>query len=405
MEKVFISYKTGVPNDQEAELLYNELVKRGYRVFLDKRKFHAGISWDQAIYDNISDSDVLIVLITGDAHSPWVQREVDFALGCRVKILPVVIQAEDVPIAGKVMRDLAIVGKQYAEAFGSSKPEIRYGEIIESIPLLAKDTRDEQVQWLKQLKNKWAADDANDPLLQPAKPTRQYASYAFFPNVKHAHPCTIHITSGSIADVENIDVLVNSENVYMQMQRVFASESISKRIRLDGGKRRGRHYIEEDTIQRELNEQLFGPDGEGVPVSQGSVIVTTSGGNTSRLRKKGIRYIFHLAMVDANTDREFLVEKPTIVKECVGSCFEKVIALDDSGDPVQSIIFPVLASGNAGLDLVKSAEAILEAFKEFLESNPNSSLRHIYLAAYTLGDVQKIEQLLDADTNSLRRIP
>lgn len=404
MTKVFISYKTGEPNDQEAELLYNELTKQGINVFLDKREFHAGISWDASIYRNISESDVLIVLITSDAASPWVQREVDYALGCRVAVLPAVINAKEVPEADGVMKKLAIQNLQYAVAFGSHKPEIRYGEILQSIPKLAAETRMLQAAWLKELQEKWRKADKADPLKQPPDKTiLKYASFAFFPNGRQPHPCTLHLTAGNITEAQPVDVLVNSENVYMQMQRVFAPKSVSKQIRLDGARVRGRHYIEEDTIQQELNDQLFGAKGGGVPVSQGTVLVTSSGYDRSKLRQRGVDYVFHVAVVEATTDREFPVENPEVVKECVRNCFQKILELDDPDQPIRSIIFPVLASGNAGLDLLVSARGILEAFKEFLIANPQAGLKDIYLAVYARGDIQKIDELFGQD-RQLKRL-
>lgn len=397
MYKIFISYKSGAPNDQEAQLLYNELVKRNNAVFLDKRMVHPGMVWDEAIYSNISDSDVLIVLVTENAHSHWVQREVDFALGCRVSILPVIFK--DTPKVFEVLKSLVIDKFQFVEAFGSGNPDQRFAEIFKFIPTLAKETRKKQEAWGDELQKRWRKQDDANPLLQPYRPTDiKHASYAYFSDPRHAHSCTLHITAGNMTDVENIDALVNSENVYMQMQRVFERPSVSKIIRMNGAKSSRDHTFETDPIQQQLNDTLFGPNGRGIPVNKGEVIVTSSGEPDSKLNRKGIQHIFHVAVLDANTTKQFPVEDPEDVGKCVINCLDKVREMNANGSAIKSIIFPVLASGNAGLEFSKSVEIILRSFKEFLQKHSDTQLEDIYLAGYTFGDVQKLVTIFDEDT-------
>jgi len=375
-------------------------------VFLDKREFHAGVIWDMSIYENISTSDVMLVIITPDAASPWVQREVDYALGCRIEILPIVIRQEHLESVDVILKKLAIEKVQYAKAFGSNTPALRYGEIIQAIPKLLTTTRERQEIWVKQLQRRWRDQDKSNPAFQPYSPTKLlYASYAYFADLMHAHSCKIRITAGNITEVKNIDVIVNSENVYMQMQRVFAPESVSKRIRIDGARTSGRHFIREDSVQRELNTKLFGEDGAsggGVPVDQGTVIVTEAGDSESKLRKRGIRYIFHVAIVDADTESERTVTNSDVVYQAVLECLDQASNLKTQ-QPVTSIIFPVLASGNAGLQFSEAVGRIIQAIKNFLSENPHTNLRDIHISAFTNGDVSALQEILDNEKD-LKRI-
>jgi O-acetyl-ADP-ribose deacetylase (regulator of RNase III) len=399
MAKLFISYKTGDLNDREGQILYTEL-KKNHDVFFSPVSLKAGGTWNDEIYEAISTSDVVILLITEDAASPWVQREVAYAMGCGVSILPVVIYAKDVAIASSVMRELELGTTQFVKASGSDKPSSRYADLLESIPNLVFETRKKQEERAKILRETtWKRQDESNPALQPYKPTRlTYATYYYSPPPPlPSHPCAVNITAGNITQIKNVDVVVNSENVYMQMERVFARESVSKRIRTDGAATRG-FYIENDTIQNEITEFIKKYHGGITPIPQGAVIYTGSGHQNSKLRQRGIRYIFHVAIQHATLEKSYPIESDTVVRDSIENCLRQV---DDLGD-VKSIIFPVLASGNAGLDFSVSAKAMIETIKDYLANSSKVSLSNIYISAYTNGNVHELEEIFNKDTDFRR---
>ena len=66
---------------------------------------------------------------------------------------------------------------------------------------------------------------------------------------------SIHIASGDIFRLSNYDILVNSENDYMQMARIFDMASLSSNIRHYGSATE-KGYLE-DTIQLEIKGPLL----------------------------------------------------------------------------------------------------------------------------------------------------
>lgn len=402
MAKLFISYKTGDLNDREGQILYDELIKTHGEtdtdgkpnVFFAPVSLKGGVTWNEEIYKFISSCDVLILLVTSDAASPWVQREVAYAMGCRVSILPVVIYAKDVDVAGSVMHTLELGTTHFVKAFGSDKPSRRYTDLLDAIPNLVLKTREKQEEWVRNLREvTWKRQDDANLLLQPYKPTKLvYATYYYSPHPLSTHPCKVNITAGNITQIKNVDVIVNSENVYMQMERVFAEKGVSKHIRVDGARIRG-FNIEDDTIQNEINEFIKKHYHGITPVPQGSVIYTRAGGDDSKLRQRGIRYIFHVAIQNATLDAPYPITSDKTVRDSIENCFSRVDELQD----IQSIIFPIIGSGNAGLDFTVSAKAILETIKEYLENSPNTTLQSIYISAFTNGQVEKLEKIFAED--------
>lgn len=396
---IFISHKNSDLNNAVASALYDYLKSLDHQVFLDNREFYAGVHWDDAIYDHISSSDVLILLLTPDCASPWVQREVDYARGCRVCILPVVVREADLiadPNTGKdkisaAREALALVDVQYARLFSSGDPAVRYSDVDKAIVPLTRKTRIQQDDWVKSLRSRWTTQDRGNPRLNPPNQTvMKYRTFSY-----KTHGCKIHLTLGDISQVQGVDVLVNSENTFMQMQRVFAPPSVSKAIRIAGATVE-RQTIVEDTIQDELNRLVFGKQGRGIPVRVGDVFVTTAGDESSELRQQGIRYIFHVAAVDAHIERgEQKIEDVKVIRTSIRNCFKKIN--ENSGSESQlitSIVFPFLGTGNAGLPLSIGIEEMSNGIKEFLDNNPTTSLAHIYLAAYTIADAETAISIL-----------
>lgn len=405
MAKVFISHKSSKLNNLMASGLKNYLEKKGHTVFLDIEELHGGMEWAKTIYDQISKCDVLIVMVTEDAASAWVQREVDYARGSRIEILPIVVNdtdlvrnADGVTTADKVMDRLAIDVRHFVRAISPEDPDYRYIQVENDVRKLVQTTRKSQKQWMDELKQIWdEQDEANECLNPPKVPQPQRASYFFLQNNQAVHPCKIYLAGGDITRISGIDVLVNSENVYMQMQRVFAKPvSVSSIIRLNGARWRG-ITIEEDVIQNELNLQIYGEKGYGTPVSVGDVFITSAGHENSDLKKHGFKYILHVAALDAKARKgETRLGDANDVRKCIQGCFAKLAEIPS---PVKSIIFPMLGTGYGGLSVLKCAEATVDAVKEYLAQNPTSTLSEIYLCPYKLEEIEIVEDYMDKHLN------
>jgi len=411
MTKLFISYKKSSTNETVANELY-EVLKPKYEdktskesnVFLDRREINGGEEWLATIYDAISVSDVLILLVTADATSRWVQREIDYARGCRINILPVVVFENDLVIqtgkakdnATEVLEVLALTNFHYVRALRNVRYEDRYNETIEAINRLAPKTRNMQKMFIDRLDVRWKKEDMLNPALKRADTYVEQSEFVYDADGVNPHNAHIFLASGSITDLEGVDVIVNSENIYMQMQRVFAPISVSREIRLMGARGDWKNvFIEEDTVQNELNQEVFNRRNK-IPVQQCDVFVTAAGDPSSELAKRKFRFIYHVAVVSASRTGEVKLEGnddgAQIVQACVTNCLAELktynIAHPDT--PIKRIVFPLLGAGNAGLEVEFSAQSIIEAIKKWLKRNTVPALEGIHINAYRNCDVSVV---------------
>src|SRR5689334_3786519 len=93
--QIFISYKTGTDDGltAHANSIRKDLESNSYDVWMDTSKLIAGEDWDTQIYEAISKTDVVVLLIAPNtAKSDWVRREIDVSRGAQVFVLPVIIR-------------------------------------------------------------------------------------------------------------------------------------------------------------------------------------------------------------------------------------------------------------------------------------------------------------------------
>lgn len=399
---VFLSYRNLERSNAVAAQLQTMLETQGYRVFYDKDRKNgllSGEQWAQKIYDSIHACDVLIILMQNEtAESEWVQREVDTARGAYVSILPLaVVEANDLDWQ-HVAAKLALNATQYDQF--SHTPEF-LNQLTGDIERLAASTQNAQYAWFDRLRQQ------RKP--QPAANNQQYAT--FISRRGGAHPAQIHLLTGDMLAIKNVDVLVNSENDYMQMARVFESNTISSRLRYEGAERNKAGQMVADTLQAELNDQL-----EGVirPVALTTVFATHAGHPTSRLRKQtGVRYIFHVATMRLSHLESAKKAEPLsddhALRMCISNCFEKLNEINEQGDiwpveegerqpPVRSIAFPLFGTGMGGRSAHEVAPSVIRAIDECL-SQPCGSLESVYLCVYVQRDVEMVEKAMSTVFN------
>jgi len=432
--RVFISYRNIKYSKMRASELYDRLTEAGYTTFIDTEELKGGDTWRGKIYENIRNSDVLLVLLEPTtANSEWVQREVDMARGCHVSILPLRISEEELDI-GDVQEKLALSETQYSyyqgeyEVYDGKNPKTSFEHLIESIERLSKQTRDNQKTWMKNLELRRHTD--------PAENNQVCMTYAA-DNEKIS--CKIHLATGDMTRFKDIDVFVNSENDYMQMARIFETSTLSSALRREGAYiKRGRMI--EDTVQHELDRQIENTKAFcGRPIMMGQVIPTPAGHPKSNLCKNNIRYIFHVATVRMGADmmNENLtpIESSSGLRNAVKNCLEMVhhvnehgLTLEEETDddkseqkksskgttknknqtekletPIKSIAFPLFGTGVGGRSALEVAPPMVEAIYEFLDehttdSNP-TTLEHVYLVVYSKSDIPFVHDALRTHKN------
>lgn len=159
-----------------------------------------------------------------------------------------------------------------------------------------------------------------------------------------------------LCDERAVDFWVNSENVLMQMARIY-ERSVSSTIRYLGAYQPDPTAPGfDDTIAADLARQL----GNRNMVNQGEVLVTTSG----RLREThGVKAILHAAVVTGAPGRGFQPIADDLLVETTRNVLTAARRLIRSGNPEmagRSLIMPLFGTGQGRLEPVKTTERLLQ---------------------------------------------
>jgi O-acetyl-ADP-ribose deacetylase (regulator of RNase III) len=417
--KVFICYKKILANDrpnEKAEILHFTLAqdsKQRFDPWVDDAGLPAGLAWETEIYRRILASDVLLVLIgPGTSESQWVRREIALATALGISIVPLGFDLTQ-PELNDELKALQIAHLQgkITQNIRLNAREALLTELSSDLHSACVRTKEQQNETLRDLFAR------RNPPTQRAADKQKAAT---FPLSVGQHSIQLHIASGDMARVRHIDVLVNSENDYMQMARFFEVRTVSSMLR-----RRGARLIQgkyEDTIQQELDWQLRDCSR---PVHSGDVFVTSAGAPQSELSKiNKARYIFHVAAVQA-VDAEGIVipfKQPHQIEACVRTSLSKLKELNqlkgvisppgseqrqmqeklasEGGGAVRSILFPLFGTGHGGSAAAEVIGPILSAITGFFEDEEDgelaSVLDEIYISAFKQQDVDEVLQALTA---------
>jgi O-acetyl-ADP-ribose deacetylase (regulator of RNase III) len=413
--RVFICHKKMLAEmeDRRAEILHYILKQRSeqFTPWVDTSKLEAGVRWETEIYTNILDSDVLLVLIgPGTSKSPWVQREIALATAFGIEIVPLGsdLSASELTDELKAL-DIAGIQGKLTQNLRLGKDDALISEIGTDLANAAQRTKERVSKKLSGLLNRRTPPE-------PKADDEQYA--ASFVLQFGGHTINLHIASGDLSKVSKIDALVNSENDYMQMARVFESRTVSSMLR-----RLGSHSDRyEDTIQQELDEHL---KGYSRPLQAGQVFATSAGGPDSELAKVNkAKYILHVAAVQAVAaeNRVTPFRQPDQISRCVRNCLTKVTAINAQNgvisptnspqykeqelraaarEPaIRSIIFPLFGTGQGGTETAQVLTPMMDAIESYLGDEDNvvltRTLTDIYISAFKQRDLEALTAFLKA---------
>ncbi|MEV4786592.1 macro domain-containing protein [Streptomyces tuirus] len=187
----------------------------------------------------------------------------------------------------------------------------------------------------------------------------------------------IGVVTGNLANVIGVDVWVNSENTRMEMSRVD-EPTVSAAIRYHGGRRDGAGHLVDDAIAEELADQMDGRQH----MSAGQVLVTGSG---ELLESHQVRKIVHVAAVEGEPGSGY--RQVMDLGRCARNILAEVDRLTVAGEPLRSVVLPLLGTGGGNSDLRRTVDTLLAATVSYFEAHPASRIRVLYLLAYT--DVQE----------------
>ncbi|MEW2287765.1 macro domain-containing protein [Streptomyces sp. NPDC047841] len=201
--------------------------------------------------------------------------------------------------------------------------------------------------------------------LPPRRPGARPAAVA---PVAPAGSVTVRVCP--IQEVRDVDVLVSSENTYLEMSKTF-HPTVSGALRRAAALRDASGEIVDDVLSRELRVWQRTHGRAGMPVRPGTVVATSSGA----LAAQGIRRIHHAAIATPVGDGDRYHVSPAVLAEAVRASFE--LARHESeflSLPMSSICFPLLGSGRGGLPVETVARRLLAAVRAELRRDPSWSV-------------------------------
>ncbi|MGE5376330.1 MAG: TIR domain-containing protein [Bacteroidota bacterium] len=423
--KIFICYKRMLEKVENGEKIKSKNFEAGilnqalrndsrFKPWMDAPNLPGGIKWETEIYRNLLDSDVLLALIgPGTSKSEWVLREIALATALGIEVYPLGFdfsRHEEMTLELKAL-DIDHLQGRLTKNITLDTEDALLKEIGDDLVKAGERTKSQQADVLKNLLAR------QKPSFTKAEDNQRAKSYQlkFGPN-----SVNLHLASGDLTEFQGIDVLVNSENDYMQMARFFESRTVSSLLRRKGARLRNGKY--EDTIQQELDWHLR---DRGRPVLDGEVFITSAGGPTSQLSEyNNVQYIFHVAAVQAVDSQARVIPytEPAKIRSFTRNCLEKLQKLNQLSGIISppdteqwilqkeraekgkgnstSILFPLFGTGSGGASAKDVIEPMLMGISQFLSHPQNADLANcltdIYISAFRQDDLDELSAILKA---------
>jgi O-acetyl-ADP-ribose deacetylase (regulator of RNase III) len=177
-------------------------------------------------------------------------------------------------------------------------------------------------------------------------------------------PFVLHVSPVDL--LRDIDILVSSENVYLEMSKTYGP-TLSGALRRAGAIRNATGELVDDVLARELAAWVRRHGRPGLPVRPGTVAPTSPGA----LAAQGIRRIYHAAVAVPFADRDGYEVAPGDIARAVRESFALARAERDAYDPpLSSICFPLMGAGRGRVAPEISAGWIGWAVHEELARDP-----------------------------------
>ena len=177
-----------------------------------------------------------------------------------------------------------------------------------------------------------------------------------------------HVNLNPALHDEPIDIWVSSENINMQMARVFDS-SVSALIRYLGAKKDDIGEVVEDCIADELRAKMRGRQ----QVNPGTVVTTSSGWLQ---HTHNVRRVYHAATVYGTIGGGFF--PIARIENCVTAALvqadiESALEEKEQRPPFASILFPLFGTGTGGGSLLDAAKKQLGAAINYMRARASVS--------------------------------
>ncbi|MEU1177240.1 Appr-1-p processing protein [Streptomyces sp. NPDC005820] len=198
-------------------------------------------------------------------------------------------------------------------------------------------------------------------------------------------PVTVHLSP--IELLRDIDVLVSSENVHLEMSKSFRP-TVSGALRRSAAVGCAADGPVADVLADELAAWVRARPGV-LPLRPGTVVPTGPGA----LAERGVRRVYHAAV--AVPDGLAYRVDPQHIAGAVAGCFARARReRTEGGLALRSICFPLLGAGRGGLERRISAEWLGWAIEDALTADPDWSVHVVtrYPEVARLFGVETVEK-------------
>lgn len=370
MGQVFISHST--KNDGFVSRLVNILEQNGMQSFVDHDVIKYGMRWEEEVQKALVNCDQMIAVISPHSiESRNCRNEWYYFLNHNKEIVPIWLSGDDMYFEFETV--------QWVDFRDETEFDNRVQQLVGYLtdreklasPSITMQYKAQQMQ----------------PNLDDVLPAELYLRY---PLVRRADKW-IGIATGNIAELKGVDVLANSENTQLQMDRMW-HRTVSSALNAFAAKwdEYGKVALEA-TLEIELAQastHLTRP----VPLT--TVIMTSPGS----LARNGVRHIAHVVSVDVEPGK---IVSATYVqlRQCVKNCLKEIDKLnhivyqDDTVLPLKRVVMPIFSTGNAQQKLDHVTPKIVEAAIEYLEYE-DTQVEEVYFVAYQGRSLAELESSL-----------
>lgn len=199
----------------------------------------------------------------------------------------------------------------------------------------------------------------------------------------------ITVDLGAVEELRDVDLVVSSENTYLEPDRRFAP-TLSANLREAASTRDPNGVVVADPVADELAAWMLAHGRAGNPSEPGIVAVTSSG----ELARQGVRRLFHAAVAVPRREGGGYDVPAGGVRRAVETCFALARDVRAEDPECRSIAFPLFGAGVGGLDADGSFSRLWPTLRAELQADPSW---HVHLTTWTVEEtVHVLRGLLDA---------
>lgn len=175
---------------------------------------------------------------------------------------------------------------------------------------------------------------------------------------------------GPVEQLKNVDVVVSSENIYLQLSQFF-KPSTSGSLRWAAAEKSEGGQILQDVAGEHLADWLRSHGSYGLPVQEGTVAPTPSGA----LERRKVRRIYHAAIATPVSGTNNYRVSSQAIPRAVHNTFDLARReRKELGLPLSSICFPLFGAGRGEMSVLESFDLIWEPLMNELADDPTWSV-------------------------------